>query len=295
MRGKRGGARLAALSPARLMAIAALVLALVACTAPAAHGLVKKEDPALLMTGQTDIALSRVDVVELPVQTTPGSIVTGIPCGMLEMCGQDPCLCGAVDEWGACACNGRETTYPTFALTCDTEGVVGLVQAFGRTYLVALGTGATDAVVTAELAHHEPATLDVHVEVAPFAPLDALKLAGALVALVVAVALVALLVRLAVLGARRVWRRVRGAQAARAGRPARRLRGLDGGDRHNAPAGAGAPPDAAPDAAVPSANEAFGAVSSAHEPVDAAAYSAYESLDAVPSAENGNAGAGPRS
>ncbi|MCH4184850.1 MAG: hypothetical protein LKF61_05120, partial [Eggerthellaceae bacterium] len=54
------------------------------------------------------IDLACIDMIALPVNTDPDSIQTGVPCGMLEMCGQDPCLCGSVDSYGACACNGLQ-------------------------------------------------------------------------------------------------------------------------------------------------------------------------------------------
>lgn len=170
-----------------------------------------EQQPSLEMDMPATIAMARIDIVALPAQTTPASIETGIPCGMLEMCGQDPCLCGAVDPWGACACNGTQETRPTFLITCDQQGVVGMVEAFGTTYLVALGTGSTDAVVRAELPHHEAAEATTHVEVAPFGFMDALKLLAAVLAVAAVCAAVFFAVRMLARGighlARRVSRR----------------------------------------------------------------------------------------
>lgn len=168
-----------------------------------------EQQPSLEIDMPASISMARIDIVALPAQTTPASIETGIPCGMLEMCGQDPCLCGAVDPWGACACNGTQETRPTFLLACDQEGVVGMVEAFGTTYLVSLGTGSTDAVVRAELPHHGAAEATTRVEVAPFGFMDVLKLLAAALAVAAACATVFFMVRAAVRGVGHLARRVR--------------------------------------------------------------------------------------
>lgn len=139
----------------------------------------RPESP-LEVAGPDSIQLARIDIIPLPVQTTPLSIETGIPCGMEEMCGLDPCLCGAVDQWGACACNGTEETHPTLSFLPDREGIVGSVEFFDTTYLIALGEGSTDATVRAELPHHEVAETSMRVDVAPFGFADLLKVMGAL-------------------------------------------------------------------------------------------------------------------
>lgn len=139
----------------------------------------RPESP-LEVEGPDSIQLARIDIIPLPVQTTPLSIETGIPCGMEEMCGLDPCLCGAVDQWGACACNGTQETHPTLSFLPDQEGVVGVVEFLDTTYLIALGTGSTDATVRAELPHHEVAEKNMRVDVSPFGFVDLLKVVGAL-------------------------------------------------------------------------------------------------------------------
>lgn len=144
------------------------------------------------------IALARIDVQALPVSVSPSSIMTGIPCGMDEMCGLDPCLCGAVDQWGSCACNGLEETYPTVSLTCDGEGIFGVFEAFGATYVYSLGTGSAVATVHADLPHYASAEASLAVEVAPFGIFDVLKIAGALA--VVAGVLAALFIGLRTAG-----------------------------------------------------------------------------------------------
>ena len=190
-----------------------LFAGLVACflslaIASTASAATSDEQASLEIEMPASITMARIDVVALPAETTPASIETGIPCGMLEMCGQDPCLCGAVDQWGSCACNGTQETRPTFLLTCDQEGVVGMVEVFGTRYLVSLGTGSTDAVVRAELPHYEAAEATTHIEVAPFGFLDVLKLLAAVLVVVAVCAAVFFAVRAMVRGIGRLVRRV---------------------------------------------------------------------------------------
>lgn len=172
------------------------------------QALAEKEQPGIRLEVDERIELARVDAVALPARTDPASIETGIPCGMLEMCGQDPCLCGSVDQWGACACNGTHDTRPVYTMSCDDEGIVAVVDLFGTSYLVALGTGETDAVLRAELPHHDAGEAQVHVEVAPFGPLDAAKLLGALALALGVLAGLAAGVRAAVRGIGRLVRRI---------------------------------------------------------------------------------------
>lgn len=138
----------------------------------------------LELSGEGALSLAAVDVVELPVSCKPDSIETGIPCGMDEMCGQDPCLCGAVDDWGACACNGTRTTRPSWALSLDADAgeTVHLVEFAGRMWVVSFGIGgaSSDGTLKASLVHFDDASMPVHVDVAPFGILDFLKIAAAL-------------------------------------------------------------------------------------------------------------------
>ena len=205
------------MAPARRVALLRTVIALAAVGALAAGAPTRalaaggEEDPALSLELPERIELARVDVVALPASTDPASIEVGVPCGMLEMCGQDQCLCGAVDAWGACACNGVREARPSFSLSCDAEGVVALVEVLGTPYLVALGTGSTEAVVSAELPHHRGASASATVEVAPLGPLDVAKVVGALAVLAAVAALAALAVRRVARAARkaaaRLWER----------------------------------------------------------------------------------------
>lgn len=160
---------------------AALLLAVALMLAPQAAWA-----DALVLSGGGSMSLAAVDVVLLPVDCTPESIETGVPCGMTEMCGQDPCLCGAVDDWGACACNGTRTTRPSWALSLGGYAgeTVHLVDFAGRTWVVSLGLGGTsaDGVLSASLVHYDGASMRMHVDVAPFGVLDFLKALVALLA-----------------------------------------------------------------------------------------------------------------
>lgn len=216
---------MAAASAAAICALSLVAMVGVGFLASDAALAANGDEPASLeISGSSKVQLARIDIVELPVQTTPASIHTGIPCGMTEMCGQDPCLCGAVDEWGACACNGVTETRPSFMLACDVEGIVGTFDLFGHTYMVALGTGATDAVVSAGLPHHQTAQMNMSIEVAPFGLLDAGKLMIVLVVAMLVCAIVVLAVRCCVAAVRAItrrltrWRRARAARGREAGR-----------------------------------------------------------------------------
>lgn len=200
---------MAAASAAAICALSLVIVVGVSLLTSAPALAVSRDVPASLeISGSSTMQLARVDMVELPVQTTPASIQTGIPCGMTEMCGQDPCLCGAVDGWGACACNGLTETRPSFMLTYSVSDIVGTFDLVGHTYVFALGTGTTDAVLYASLPHHETVQMDMHIEVAPFSVLDAGKLVVLLIVVVVLGAIVILAVRGCVKAARAGVRRL---------------------------------------------------------------------------------------
>ncbi len=168
-------------APPALSCACALAFLLALSGAGAAFAVGKAADPApLSVSGAAEVRLARVDIAPVPLETAPSSITTGIPCGMTDMCGQDPCLCGAVDEYGACACNGREETLPAFALAEGSEGPVRIVTLFGKAYLVPVASGEADVRVVASFPHYEAAETTLHVIVEPFAPLDVAKIAGIL-------------------------------------------------------------------------------------------------------------------
>jgi hypothetical protein len=108
----------------------------------------------------------------LDIGCEPAAIQTGLDCGMPEMCGLDPCLCGIPDAYGACACNGTRETTPTIHVSFDTPGVVALARVGKAFWLVPLRLGDVELSVEGTLVHHnsDAATISVHVE-APLAPL----------------------------------------------------------------------------------------------------------------------------
>lgn len=187
-------------------ATAVFVAAALACALPCSqafaatsHGPITDLDMSVSVP--ESIELARIDALVLPAQCDPESIQVGIPCGMTEMCGQDPCLCGRVDEYGACACNGTREATPAYSVEFVDAGVACAIELFGTTYLVPLGAGETQATVVAHLPHHADATATVQVRVAGFGALDAAKLAGLLAAAAAVVAVVAFVVRALVRGA----------------------------------------------------------------------------------------------
>lgn len=182
---------------ARRVAAAVLAVALAGALAAPAWGITSRGPITDLemSVSAADVSLSRVDITALPVQCDPQSIQVGVPCGMTEMCGQDPCLCGRVDEYGACACNGTREVSPTYTVEFDTPGVARAVELFGTTYLVPLGAGETQATVTAHLAHHADATVTSTVRVQGFGALDAAKLVGLLACAAALIAAVVFAVR----------------------------------------------------------------------------------------------------
>jgi hypothetical protein len=107
----------------------------------------------------------------LEFSLAPASIQTGIDCGMLDMCGIDPCLCGNPDAFGACACNGTHTTLPELSVRSVDAGQVKLLRLGSDWWLVPWGADGTSVELAARLPHHADAVVTVTVGVeAPFAP-----------------------------------------------------------------------------------------------------------------------------
>lgn len=207
---------------ARLAAVilcAAMALALAGCQqeqrADVVVGAPDEDDPPLLMSLPSMIDVGRTTWLELPATCDPATIEVGIPCGMLEMCGQDPCLCGAVDDYGACACNGKQWVTPTFTLTFEEEGIVTTAEAFGKTYLVPLKSGTVNAVVHAELPHHQPSEAHVQIHVKGWEFVDIAKVAGAVLLVAAVLAGLAFGVRAIVRAGRRASGRRREKRAKR--------------------------------------------------------------------------------
>jgi hypothetical protein len=144
--------------------------------------------PELELTAPERVALGLLPE-RLELEASPSSIQAGRDCGMPEMCGLDPCLCGIPDEYGACACNGTAATAPTLSVVSEDTGVVRAVRLGQDYWLVPWGSGSATLSVDAGLPHHGGATAEVEVDVAvPFAPW--LLLAAALLAALAAVCLV---------------------------------------------------------------------------------------------------------
>ena len=193
--------------------LAGLLLAGLPQAALAAMG-AEDDDPVLNLTVPSHIDLDRIGFLEVPAQTDPETIEVGIPCGMLEMCGQDPCLCGAVDDYGACACNGKEWITPTYTVDFAEEGIATTVDFGGTTYLVPLSTGQVDVVIHASLPHCRESSVHATVFVHGFTVTDFLKVLGALAVVAAVVAGVFFGVRAIVRTVRKLTARRRAKRAA---------------------------------------------------------------------------------
>jgi hypothetical protein len=136
----------------------------------------------------------------LPERLEPGlspvSIQAGIDCGMADMCGLDPCLCGKPDAFGACACNGTREVSPQLIVTSGDSAVVMVVGLGDRHWLVPLANGETELSLAATLVHHTDASAQIPVRVDAPLPPFALYAAGLFVVLVILV-----------LACRALWRR----------------------------------------------------------------------------------------
>lgn len=115
---------------------------------------------------ESGAAVARLTPMQLNALCDPASIEVGVDCGMDWMCGIKPCLCGSADQWGGCSCNGLTDEVPTVAWQSSDEGVVRVVEAFDRTWLVPVGAGKATLTATPSLSYHEgvPASVQVTVE-----------------------------------------------------------------------------------------------------------------------------------
>ena len=174
-------------------AACAIVLALLG-VAPCEAYAADEPEAQLSLEVDAHVSVDMIGFASVPVSMTPSSIEVGIDCGMPDMCGLDPCLCGAQDEWGACACNGLETVEPTWSATV-IEGAAAVFQTADGLLVVPVGSGTTVVAVDASLPHHADAHQLVTIEVAPFSARDAAKIAAALAIVVLAVVAVRLVVK----------------------------------------------------------------------------------------------------
>ena len=228
---------------AAVLACAALALALACPLLACAADADEDELLQLELTAPGNVELSRTGVLELPVNCTPDSIEVGIDCGMVEMCGIDPCLCGAVDAYGACACNGTQQVDVSYEVTFAEGGVAKLVEWNGVQYLVPLGAGEVQATVTASLQHYEDACATFTVSVAGWTALDVAKVAGLLLAALLALAACVGVAWGIVRGVRSALRAVRRRWKARGTRAATTAAGDGnaGSDDDAEPSGEGTP------------------------------------------------------
>ncbi len=140
--------------------------------------------------GQTkQIESARFAPQELDAAVSPASIEVGVSCGMPDMCGIDPCLCGTPDAYGACACNGLKTVSPSVTYASSHPEVATVEEAFGKVWLVPHGEGKTTVTMTAKLKHYQTALVEMPVEVAGPKAADGLLAGGILVMLAAIVAL----------------------------------------------------------------------------------------------------------
>jgi hypothetical protein len=146
---------------------------------------VQDQKGLLRLSGPTRVSVSRLPVATAALTVSPNSIETGTPCGLADMCGLDPCLCGsAVDQWGACACNGLHIVWPSLSATSSDDGVVRVFR-IGRTlFLIPTGVGHATVTVRGRLIHYDSATYQLDVRVGPAAFFEFLMLLFALVAVI---------------------------------------------------------------------------------------------------------------
>lgn len=145
-----------------------------------------------IAAGSTEGAVrsARLAPQEISAAVTPTSIEVGVDCGMPDMCGMDPCLCGTPDAFGACACNGTKKISPRVSYASSDSRVVTVEEAFGKVWLVPHGVGTATVTATAKLKHYRTTTVAVPVQVDDLTAADGM-LGGALaiaLALVVAIA-----------------------------------------------------------------------------------------------------------
>lgn len=95
----------------------------------------------------------------------PQSIETGIDCGMPDMCGVDPCLCGSADAWGYCSCNGLKKILPTIKATAADPGIIDVNVQNGQILVRGIKPGTSTVKITVGLMHFAGASRMVSVKV----------------------------------------------------------------------------------------------------------------------------------
>lgn len=185
----RAATTLSAAMPARVdLAMAVLVFAALAIVAamagmPAASASELAEEGAPLhISCEGAGVLDRLLPARISVACDPASIEVGISCGMADMCGENPCLCGSSDAWGDCACNGLQTLEPTVTYASGDESVVRIVVIGGKAWLVPMGSGHTTVEVHASLKHFTDADALLEVDVNPISAPEVLAIMLAIAA-----------------------------------------------------------------------------------------------------------------
>ncbi len=112
-----------------------------------------------------NITLYQGQKTEIEFVIEPQSIETGIDCGMPEMCGIDPCLCGSPDSWGSCSCNGLKTTLPTVEATAADASVLDVGVQNGKVSVRGIKPGVSTVTIAASLVHFKDASQTVTVQV----------------------------------------------------------------------------------------------------------------------------------
>lgn len=141
-----------------LVLVALLFQPCIATASPAGTSSDDAKTPLIVVSEVKGWLVGWSPIRTVSVATTPSSIRTGINCGMGDMCGLDPCLCGsAVDDWGVCACNGLKTTRPSVSVESKTPSVARAVNLRGHFILWPLRTGEAKLVVHGSLVHYQSA------------------------------------------------------------------------------------------------------------------------------------------
>ncbi len=133
--------------------------------------------PEELSVSIADTSLGFAGVAVCNATVSPSTIEVGIDCGMADMCGLDPCLCGAVDAWGACACNGTTNLEPECSYELLGNGGVWTLPFGDGVLLIAkpFTFSSCDSVLscTASLKNYEDVTVSAAVERGVFSAVDA--------------------------------------------------------------------------------------------------------------------------
>ena len=112
-----------------------------------------------------NITIDQGQKTEIGFAIKPASIETGIDCGMPDMCGIDPCLCGSADSWGSCSCNGLKKTLPAVKAAAADAGALDVNVQNGKVLVMGIKPGVSTVTVTASLVHFADVSQVVTVQV----------------------------------------------------------------------------------------------------------------------------------